>query len=146
MKNKKHIPFSKIITATVIVLFVCTLLKVLTADYSTMIDVSVYATALTVSGTICLTNIVWYMKKSQAENVADINIRMYKEAMNTRYEYNEKMISLKREFELSDEDIYMIENEGDIDEISQNALNHMLSKSDEMTNDAQAIIERVDVM
>lgn len=93
------------------------------------------------SGTIFLTAIVWYLKNSQAEKVANIKANTYRIISEERLKYNEKMMELKSKYELSDMDINEIESSSPLGDLENDALNSMNESIDNAMNDATSMIE-----
>ena len=104
MKEKKF-QYSKMIPVATGLLFCVCLYEAFTVDYSSVLDVSVYASALTIAGGLFGSAIIWYMKKSQAENVFKLKIELYKQASREKLHYNEQMIVLKSKYMLSEEEM-----------------------------------------
>ena len=77
-KSKNKFQFSKLIVIVACTIFAVCLYKGFTVDFSTVIDMSFYVTSITVSGSVFLTTIVWYLKKSQSENNVKLKIELYK--------------------------------------------------------------------
>jgi hypothetical protein len=115
--------------------------KAFSVDVSNTYDLSIYVTALTTSGSLCLTSIVWYLKNSQAEKVARIKADTYRIASEERLKYNKAMMELKREFHCTDDDVYSIENESPMDEFENEALNSLSSSVDSSMDEATSTIE-----
>ena len=140
MKYKKF-QYSKILPLITFALFSGCVIKCFSVDISTAYDLSVYATIITVSGTLCLTSVVWYLKNSQAEKVARIKSETYKVISEERFKYNEKMLELKRKYKYTEEEIWDIENNSPLDELEQDALNSLNSSIDSAMEEATAPIE-----
>ena len=140
MKEKK-LQYSKIIPIATGLLFCACLYTAFNVDYSTVLDVSVYVTALTISGSGFISSIIWYLKKSQAENVFKLKIELYKQASRERLHYNEQMIVLKNKYFLSDEELVEIENESPMDDFEESALSDVTMSTDEAMNDATSPVE-----
>lgn len=138
---KKHIQYSKIITSLTFVLFVVCIAKCMFTDISTVYDISLYATIITGTGALCLTSVVWYLKNSQAEKVANIKADTYRIISEERYKYNEKMLELKSKYECTDEEIFEIENDSPMDELEQDAMDSMNSSIDDAMEDASSLLE-----
>lgn len=106
----KKFQFSKLLPVfTGLIFFVC-VYYAFHIDYSSVIDTAVYCTALTISGGIFGTTIVWYLKKSQAENTYKIKIGLYQEVNKQEILYNKTMAILKEKYNLTDEDVAELEN------------------------------------
>lgn len=136
----KYIQYSKILPAlTTIIFFTCLIVGFLT-DFSGIEDISFYVTAITVSGTSCLTTNVWYMKNSQAEKVAKIKAESYKIIAEERLKYNEAMMKLQKEYESFNED-----SQNPMDELFDNAENSYCSSIDDFMDDATIPVDVVEV-
>ena len=121
-KEHKQIQYSKLLPILTGLMFAACLIVGFVTDFSTVVDVSFYVTAITVSAGIWGSTIVFYLKKSQAENNVKLKTEMYKVASKERLKYNEQMMKLKKKYSMSDEDIEDIENESPMDEFASNAL------------------------
>lgn len=142
MKSKeKKFTFTKIITVICTILFCFCLYKTFTFDYSTIIDTAAIVCMDTVTGGIFGACVVHYMKKSQSENLPKISTGVYRDTMNIRLEYNEKMMQLKKKYNISDEDVYDIESQGNMDEISDSVLDTALGEINSMVADAHTPTE-----
>ncbi len=138
---KKHIQYSKIITSLTFVLFVVCVIKCMFTDISNVYDISLYAAVITSTGALCLTSVVWYLKNSQAEKVANIKADSYRIISEERYKYNEKMLSLKSKYGYSQEEIFETESDSPLDELEQDAMNSMNSSIDNAMEDATSLLE-----
>ena len=141
MKEKKHIQYSKTIPVLTGLLFCICLYKAFTVDYSTVLDVSIYASALTISGGLLGSSIIFYLRKSQAENVFKIKIELYKQASREKLYYNEEMIKLKSRYMLSEEEMMELENDSAMDGFVDSALSDVTSTTDNAMDDATTQIE-----
>ena len=106
-----------------------------------MIDVSFYVTAITISGSVLLTTIVWYLKKSQSENNVKLKIELYKIASRERVKYNAKMMLLKKNLKVSDEDIMEIENGSPMEGFENEALSAISEVISAAENDADTLVK-----
>ena len=95
-----------------LIIFIYTLYQVLHFQFNTdsFVDTAVFCTSLTVVGGILGTAIIQYFKKSATENIPKIQTSLYKDTMDIRLEYNEKMMELKHKYNMTNDDIYEIEN------------------------------------
>lgn len=137
----KKVQYSKLLPIASAIIFIVCLYMGYTADFSTMIDASFYVTAISLSGGLCATTTIWYMKKAQSENTVKLKTELYKVASDERYKYNEKMIMLKHKYALSNEDIEDIETDSPMDDFEQDALSDIESTIDEVQSDADSAIE-----
>lgn len=144
-KTKKHFQFSKIIILVMLIIFVFTLYQVIIVRPNTesYMDTASDCAALTVVGGILGTAIIQYFKKSATENIPKIQTSLYKDTMDIRLEYNEKMMELKHKYKMTNDDIYEIENQSQIDEISDNVLNNAVSELDTRSSEAHTDVDSV---
>lgn len=133
MKNK--VQFSKVLTIISFVMFVWTLYSGFSASFSQLYDISVYVTAITVSGGIFGVCLKSYMSKSKAENIYKVQKTMYEDMMNIKLSYNEEMMKLIQEYGLTQNDIDIADNTSYIDngvdsivgDMQENLNNHLYS-------------------
>lgn len=123
MKNK--VQFSKILTILSFVMFVWTLYSGFSASFSQLYDISVYVTAITVSGGIFGVCLKSYMSKSKAENIYKVQKTMYEDIMDIKLYYNEEMMKLIQKYNLNQEDINMVDNTSYIDNGIDNIVGDM---------------------
>lgn len=123
MKNK--IQFSKILTILSFVMFVWTLYCGFSASFNQVYDISVYVTAITVSGGIFGVCLKSYMSKSKAENIYKVQKTMYEDIMDIKLYYNEEMMRLIQKYNLNQEDINMVDNTSHIDNGIDNIVGDM---------------------
>lgn len=123
MKNK--IQFSKILTILSFIMFVWTLYSGFSASFNQLYDISVYVTAITVSGSIFGVCLKSYMSKSKAENIYKIQKTMYEDIMDIKLYYNEEMMKLIQKYNLNQEDINMADNTSYIDNGIDNVVGDM---------------------
>ena len=140
-EKKNKFQFSKVIVVVACIIFLICLYKGFTADYSTMIDVSFYVTAITVSGSLFSATIIWYLKKSQSENNVKLKIEMYKVASRERIKYNAKMMLLKKNLEMSDDVLMDIENGSPMVGFEDQALSSINEVISAAENDADTLVE-----
>lgn len=135
---KKKLEFSKLITITSIILFCIVLYSSFHYNFDTYMDTAFMVTAITVTGGICGTCIVWMLKKSQSENLIKIRMGMYKDVKDIQLDFNEKMFELKKKYQLSDEDYHDVQDLGNIDEFADDILSEANSEIVERTNEANS--------
>jgi hypothetical protein len=117
MNNREpKIQFSKLLTIGSLLLFIWTLLKGLYIDYTSVYDTTVYVTAITISGGIFGVCLKAYMSKSKAENIYKVQKTMYEDIMDIKLKYNQQMMKLIHEYQISQDEIdmfflYCLENE-----------------------------------
>ena len=140
-KKEKKLQYSKLLPIVTCIIFVFCLYKGFTADFSTVLDASFFVTAITLSGGIFGSAIVWYMKKSQSENTVKLKTELYKVASQERLHYNEQMIILKNKYMLSDEEMMEIENDSPMDDFETNALSDIEATINDAQSEADASVE-----
>ncbi len=123
MKNK--VQFSKILTILSFMMFVWTLYCGFSASFNQLYDISVYVTAITVSGGIFGVCLKSYMSKSKAENIYKVQKNMYEDIMDIKLYYNEEMMKLIQKYNLNQEDINMADNTSYIDNGVDNIVGDM---------------------
>ena len=106
MNNREpKIQFSKLLTIGSLLLFIWTLLKGLYIDYTSVYDTTVYVTAITISGGIFGVCLKAYMSKSKAENIYKVQKTMYEDIMDIKLKYNQQMMKLIHEYQISQDEI-----------------------------------------
>ena len=123
MKNK--VQFSKILTILSFIIFVWTLYCGFSASFNQLYDISVYVTAITVSGGIFGVCLKSYMSKSKAENIYKVQKTMYEDIMDIKLYYNEEMMKLIQKYNLNQEDVNMADNTSYIDNGVDNIIGDM---------------------
>ena len=104
----------------------CVLLAILGCGCAILIPVmeSVSIALITASGSIALTAIVWYLKKSQAENTLKIYMSTYKEILELKHQFQEDDLC---------------------DEMEENIKNKIDKTIDENIEDATSMIEKQEI-
>ena len=134
MNNKEpKIQFSKLLTIGSLLLFVWTLLKGLYIDYISVYDTTVYVTAITISGGIFGVCLKAYMSKSKAENIYKVQKTMYEDIMDIKLKYNQQMMKLIQEYQITQDEIDMNDMSNPISEgvdsiisdMKENVNNHL---------------------
>lgn len=134
MNNREpKIQFSKLLTIGSLLLFIWTLLKGLYIDYTSVYDTTVYVTAITISGGIFGVCLKAYMSKSKAENIYKVQKTMYEDIMNIKLKYNQQMMKLIQEYQISQDEIDMNDMSNPISEgvdsiisdMKENVNNHL---------------------
>jgi len=137
-KTKREWQYSKAIVAITGVVFVCVLIFCFTRNIDSVYDLSLYTATVTVTGGVFGSALVWYEKKSQAENVSKIQLQHIKDTAKLEYAIYEKKLRLKKELGiLCQSDIGMDDN-GDfhIDEQVDGAVDRDSEYLSEKMNDA----------
>ena len=114
-------------------LFIWTLLKGLYIDYTSVYDTTVYVTAITISGGIFGVCLKAYMSKSKAENIYKVQKTMYEDIMDIKLKYNQQMMKLIQEYQISQDEIDMNDMSNPISEgvdsiisdMKENVNNHL---------------------
>ena len=123
MNNK--VQFSKILTILSAVLFIWCLLEGFNTHFGEVYDTTVYVTSITVSGSIFGLCLKSYMSKAKAENIYKVQHGMYEDIMNIKLSYNESMMKLIQQYQLTQEDIDMNDNFSPINDGVEDVLNDM---------------------
>ena len=134
MNNREpKIQFSKLLTIGSLLLFIWTLLKGLYIDYTSVYDTTVYVTAITISGGIFGVCLKAYMSKSKAENIYKVQKTMYEDIMDIKLKYNQQMMKLIQEYQITQDEIDMNDMSNPISEgvdsiisdMKENVNNHL---------------------
>ena len=134
MNENKHKKFrtSKIIMWLFIILFIYVIYVGINYDFSnlTYIDTAIFCACVASVGGITGAIVTKYYNNSNAENIPRIQTGLYKDTMDIRLDYNEKMMQLKQKYNVSDDEACEIESESPMDDISDNVLNTAVSELD----------------
>ena len=125
MQQEPKIQFSKFLTFGSLLLFIWSLLQGFTTDFTQVYDTTIYVTAITISGGIFGVCLKSYMSKSKAENIYKIQRTMYEDIMNIKLSYNESMMKLIKQYQLTQDDIDMNDNISPINDGVDDVLNDM---------------------
>lgn len=133
--KEKKVTWSKgsvLCTATIFISVVALVFWLyISGNIQNMYDVTLLATLVSVSGAIFGSNLVWYSKKAGSENQYKLRMHMYEEAARVRLEFNEGMLKLQQKYDVSKEDLEMIDLDGDTDEFMDSALSNASAELDE---------------
>ena len=131
-KKLKKPRTSKIIMWLFIALFIYVIYQGVQFNFSgtSYTDTAIFCACITAVGGIVGAIVTKYYNNSNAENIPRIQMNLYKESMKIRLEYNEKMMKLKKQYSMTDSDVYDIENQSNMDEVSDNILNTAISELD----------------
>ena len=140
-KEKKKMQYSKLLPIFTGIIFVCCLLRAFTVDFSNYVDLTVYATSITVSGGIFGSTVIWYMKKAQVENNVKLKIELYKVAFQEQLKYKEQMLIIKNKYMLSEEEFMDMENDSPIMNLDGTIFSSIEETIDVSQNDAESAIE-----
>lgn len=144
MKEKKF-TFGKVITAIVLIFFVVVMNYGLYLTTCPEINETLIITIIGAIGTVTATTLVFYYRKSQSENLLKINSSMYKEMTDNRFEYNKRMLELRRDMGVDQSVIDEIEMDSDADEYMDMTKERAITDMDTFVNDAHTMIERQDL-
>ena len=140
MDNKeKRFTTSKVwlfITGLLFVLIILAVFHLMTTS-DTILDTSIYVTAITVSGGIFGSNLCWYSKKAGSENQYKLRISMYEIAEDKRLYYNEEMLKLREKYGVSQEELNQIDYDGDMDDFSSDELSGAKNKLDQFRDETE---------
>lgn len=125
MNKEPKIQFSKLLAIGSFVLFIWTLYQGLNIDFTEVFDTTVHITAITISGGIFGVCIKSYMSKSKAENIYKIQQSMYEKIMDIKLDYNEKMMKLIQQYNITQDDIDMVDMTNPISEGVDSMVNDM---------------------
>jgi hypothetical protein len=130
---KEHKPrTSKIIMWLFIILFIYVIYKGVNFDYSsvTYLDTAIFCACIASVGGITGAIVTKYYNNSNAENIPRIQLNLFKDSMELRLQYNEKMLELRNKYHASESDIMEIENESNMDDVSESILSNAISELD----------------
>ena len=136
--KEPRIQFSKILTLGSLILFIWALFQGFATDFTQVYDTTVYVTAITISGGIFGVCLKSYMSKSKAENIYKIQRAMYKDIMNIKLSYNESMMQLNQKYNMTQEDVDMIDNISPINDGVDSILNDMKENIDNHLYDTKS--------
>ena len=123
MNNK--VQFSKILTILSVVLFIWCLLEGFNTHFGEVYDTTVYVTSITVSGGIFGLCLKSYMSKAKAENIYKVQHGMYEDIMNIKLKYNERMMQLTQEYQMTQSDVDMMDMDSPINDGVNDIMNDM---------------------
>lgn len=128
----KKLRTSKIIMWLFIILFIYVIYKGVNYDFAsvTYIDSAIFCGCIVAVSGILGAIITKYYNNSNAENIPKIQMKLYKDSIDIRLEYNEQMMRLKNKYKMNQDEVFDIENESHMDEVSENILNTAISELD----------------
>lgn len=131
MKNRK-LRTSKIIMWLFTALFLYVVYQGVNYDFTSVsyMDTAIFCSCIASVGGILGAVVTRYFNNSCSENIPRIQLDLYKESMQLRLQYNEKMMELRKKYQISPEELCEIENESNMDEISEGILNTAISELD----------------
>lgn len=142
--NDKKIRTSKVILWLFIILFIYVIYCGVNYDFSSIdsyVDTAIFCSCIASVGGISGAVITKYLNNSNCENIPKIQLELYEKSMNLRLQYNEKMMELKNKYNISPEELYEIENESHMDEITESILNTAISELDTKAAESHEDIE-----
>lgn len=141
--NNKKIRTSKVIMWLFIFLFIYVIYKGVNYNFSsvTFMDTAIFCGCTASVSGILGAIITKYYNNSNAENLPKIQLSLYKKSMMIRLQYNEKMMELQNKYKISSDEIYQIENESHMDEITNNILNNTISELDAKVSESHENVE-----
>lgn len=130
--KKIKIRTSKMIMWIFILLFIYVIYKGVNYDFSsvTYMDTAIFVACITAVSSILGAIITKYLNNSNCENIPKIQTELYKTSMAIRLSYNQKMMELKRKYDIDDDYIMQIENDSHIDDVSESILNNVITELD----------------
>ena len=134
---------SKIIMWVFIALFIYVVYKGVNYDFSevTYMYTAIFCACVVAVSGILGAIITKYLNNSNSENIPRIQMNLYKEAMKIRLKYNEDMLELRKNYNATQEDIYEIESEFNLDDVSDNVLNQAVSELDTKSYESHENVE-----
>ena len=127
---KKQFTFTKILGAILLLLFTYCIISITFRDFSSITDTTPFVTSITVTGGILATYAIWYLRKSERENIPRMQYGIYKDTLDLQVDYYERMIKIKQKYGIIDSDIEQIKSESNIDEISDSKLTTLTTQLD----------------
>lgn len=124
---------SKIIMWIFIILFIYVIISGVNYDFSsvTYMDTAIFCACIASVGGIVGAIVTKYYNNSNAENIPRIQLDLYDKSMKIRLDYNENMMKLKKQYEMTSDDIDGIEAEFNMSEVTDNILKSAISELDE---------------
>lgn len=140
---EKWFQFSKLIVLVSGVIFIGTLVICISKDLSSLYDSSMYLGAITVTGGVFGSAIVWYEKKSQAENVAKIQLQHIKDLSEIEFNVYERKVRLQKELHILGQPDIPMDPEGvsHVDEALEAVINRSLTHLDTSMEEATSAPE-----
>lgn len=129
---------SKLIMWLFICLFIYVIYKGINYDFSSLsyVDTAIFCACIASVGGIVGAIITKYYNNSNAENIPKIQLDLYKKSMRLRLQYNEKMLALLKEYNASKDELYDIESEFNMDEVTDGILNQAISELDSKSSES----------
>ena len=130
--RSKKLRTSKIIMWLFIVLFIYVIYKCVNYDFSsvTYMDSAIFCACIVAVSGILGAIVTKYLNNSNSENIPRIQLELFKNSMNIRLQYNEKMLKLQNKYGVTSEEVHEIENDSHMDDVSESILNQAISELD----------------
>ena len=115
-----------------IVLFIYVIYKGVNYDFSsvTYMDSAIFCACIVAVSGILGAIVTKYLNNSNSENIPRIQLELFKNSMNIRLQYNEKMLKLQNKYGVTSEEVHEIENDSHMDDVSESILNQAISELD----------------
>lgn len=134
---------SKLIMWIFIALFIYVIWRGVNYDFSsiTYMDTAIFCACIASVGGILGAIITKYLNNSNCENIPKIQLSLYEKSMDLRLNYNEKMMQLKQQYSITDDEVYQIENDSHMDDVTESILNNAISELDMKSSQAHEDVE-----
>lgn len=134
---------SKIIMWLFIALFVYVIVRGVNYDFTniTYMDTAIFCACIASVGGIVGAIITKYYNNSNAENIPKIQLGLYEKSMKIRLKYNEEMMKLKKQYEMTSDDVNEIESESNMDEVTDGILDTAISELDEKASQSHEDVD-----
>lgn len=132
--------FSKLTVVVTYVIFIFTLIFGFILANNER-DTTFFVAAVGICGTILATNVVFYCRKSQAENIIKLRTQFVSSTSKTQIDTFEGMLKLKKEYQITDEELEELKTHTFLDEFTDNAILSTDSKLDTLEDSAETEIE-----
>ena len=135
MKNhEKKFTYSKIQVFITGVIFLSSILVVaylyISGKITDAFDTTAIVAIITASGSIFGSNLCWYSKKAASENQYKLRMSLFADSARVRLDYNEKMMLLMKKYNMSQEDIDIINESGDSDDFMESSIQDVVTGLD----------------
>lgn len=98
----------------------------------------IYITAITTSGGCFGASIIWYMKKSQIENVSMYKKDLYRTISEEQIKYAKEIIKIQTKYNVSKEQIESINFDSQLDELKDESIRDMQNTINNAMSDAES--------
>lgn len=142
-KNDKKFTYSKIqVLITGLIFITCISFAAylyISGKITDAFDTTAIVTMITVSGAIFGSNLCWYSKKAASENHYKLRMSLFVDSAKVRLDYNENMMKLMKKYNMTQEDINIINESGDLDEMMDSSLQDVVCDLDNTREDADSV-------